>query len=57
MTHLNKFRDRDDTDEQVRRPKRSICEIKDQDDTTIQVYGPAMEFTLLESHPAPFHVG
>jgi len=37
MTQLNKFRDRDDIDEQVRGPKRSICKFSNQDDITIQV--------------------
>jgi len=37
MTQLNKFRDRDDIDEQVREPKQLICEFRDRDDTTIQV--------------------
>ena len=36
MTQLNKFRDPDNTDEQVRRPKRSICKFEDRDDTTTQ---------------------
>jgi len=35
MTQLNKFRDRDDIDEQVRKSKRLICEFRDQDDTTV----------------------
>jgi len=30
MTQLNKFRDRDDTDEQVWGPKWSICEFGDE---------------------------
>jgi len=37
MTQLNKFRDRDDTDEQVWGPKQSICEFRDRYDTTSQV--------------------
>jgi hypothetical protein len=37
MTQPNKFRDRDDTDEQVWEPKRSIYEFRDQDDTVVQV--------------------
>jgi hypothetical protein len=35
MTQVNKFRDRDDTDEQVRGPKQSICEFRDRDDMTV----------------------
>jgi hypothetical protein len=37
MTQLDKFRDRDETDEQVQEPKRSICKFKDRDDTTVQI--------------------
>jgi len=37
MTQLNKFRDYDDIEEQVRGPKQSIYEFKDRDNTTVQV--------------------
>jgi len=35
MTQLNKFRDRDDRDKQVRGPVRLICEFRHRDDTTV----------------------
>ena len=43
---ISKFRDRDDTIEQIWRPRWSISKFRDRDDTIEQVLRPVMEFTI-----------